>query len=169
VVVATSSKNLQGENSMLVRTLLGSICFLAFLCAPVACGAFNFDQYKPSDLDELLSQQRPATGTKVIAPQKLNIEVTLVGYAVKCSTGFLRQTMIMLGVPKEVVAGVAISKCIKVQSAKGQVASMYVQDAVAEFLPGEVPLGSVINVFGDFMFLSKEGPGILVNEFQSRK
>lgn len=149
------------------RGIVGSIGFLVFLAAPAAGWAFNFDRYKPGDLDELLSEQRPASGNKVLAPQKLNIEVTLVSYAVSCNAGFLKRTMIMLGVPREVVAGVAITKCIKVKSPKGQTASMYVQDTVAEYLPGEVPLGSVINVYGDYLFLGKDGPGILVNEFRS--
>lgn len=154
---------------MLVRRALRSIGFLALLGAPLASAAFNFDQYKPGNLDELLSQERPDSGTKVLTPQKLNIEVTLVSYAERCNTVFLKNTLVMLGVPKDVVAGVPISKCIKVKSAKGQIASLYVQDTVAEYLPDEVPLGSMFNIYSDFVFLGKDGPGILVNEFQSQK
>lgn len=154
---------------MLVRRVLSSIGFLALLGAPLASSAFNFDQYKPGSLDELLAQQRPDSGTQVLTPQKLNMEVILVSYAESCNTVFLKNTLVMLGVPKDVVAGVPISKCIKVKSSKGQIASLYVQDAVAEYLPDEVPLGSRFNIYSDFMFLSKDGPGILVNEFQSQK
>mgnify|MGYP003463088609 CR=1 FL=1 len=77
--------------------------------------------------------------------------------------------MMILGAPKQTVDTLPVSKCIRVNTAKGQTTSMYIQDRVAEYLLNEVPLGAMVSVFGDLLFLGKDGPGILVNEFQSKK
>jgi hypothetical protein len=149
-----------------------SVCcfaFAALLAVPAAWGAFNYAQYNPGNLDEILAQPRPESGTKVLAPQKLRFEIVLVAYAVGCDTGFLKRTMIMLGAQKQTVDTLPVSKCIKVKTAKGQTTSLYIQDRVAEYLPKEVPLGTTFNIFGDLLFLGKDGPGILINEFQNKK
>jgi len=109
---------------MQVRRSVCCIGISAFLAIPAAWGAFNCAQYKPGNLDEILTQQRPASGAKVLAPQKLRFEVTLVSYAENCNTGFLKNTMVMLGAPKEAVERLPVSKCIKVKSAKSRTTSM---------------------------------------------
>ncbi len=145
--------------------LVGTFAFFFTLSA----WAFDYAQYKTGDLDEILNQKRPDSDVKVLAPQKLRFEVTLVAYAENCNTGFLKRTMVMLGASKEAVDRVPISKCIKVKSAKGRTASLYIQDSVSEFLPKEVSLGRKITVFSDYLFVGKDGPGILLNEYQNGK
>ena len=149
---------------MVTRSLF--VCSIAIFFSMNAL-AFDFARYKNGSLDEILTQKRPDSDIKVLAPQKLRFEVTLTAYAESCNTGFLKQTMVMLGVPKEKVEQVPISKCIKVKSSKGKIATMYIQDSVSEFLPKEVPLGTKIAVFSDYLFLGKDGPGLLLNEFQN--
>lgn len=154
---------------MQFRRFVCCVGVTAFLAVPAARGAFDYAQYGPGDLDEILAHPRPETGTKVLGPQKFTFEVALVSYARGCDAGFLKRTMIMGGAPREAVDALPVSKCITVKTASGQTASMYIQDHVAEYLPKEVPLGSTFRVFCDFLFLSKDGPGILLNEFRSRK
>lgn len=77
--------------------------------------------------------------------------------------------MVMQGIPKETVDTLPISKCIKVKTAQGNSSTLYIQDQVAEYLPKEIPLGGVLRVFVDYIFIGSEGPGILLNEFQAPK
>jgi hypothetical protein len=39
------------------------------------------------------------------------------------------------------------ARCIKLRTAKGKVASLFIQDAVAEFLPKEVPLDGAVTLY----------------------
>jgi hypothetical protein len=143
---------------------------LFFVChIPSAWAEFNFAQYKPGDLDEILALSRPDSGVKVMMPQKLKFQVTLISYAVGCNTGLLKTTMVMLGASKQFVDGAPISKCIAVKSAKGKTTSICIQDRVSEYLSKEIPLGTMIDIFCDYLFLSKDRVGILVGEFDGRK
>lgn len=139
-----------------------------FLTISTAYG-FDFDRYKQGDLDELLQIHKSEKEVKVVTPQKIRIRVKLSGYGQTCNTGFLKRAMIMVGAPKEFVAQTPISKCINVKSAKGVTTSLFIQDKVAEYLPREVKLGESIDVFCDFLYVGKTGPGLVVNEFLQPK
>ena len=156
---------MKGASLWLYRLIYGA-GLLTALTLPVAAGAFNFAQYNSGDLDQILAAPRPESGVNLLSPQKLRFEVSLLSYAKSCNTKFLNRSMVMLGAPQQMVDTLPISKCIQVKTEKGKNATMYIQDKVAESLPQEAPLGSALNIFGDFLFLSKDGPGILVNEFQ---
>jgi len=132
--------------------------------------AFNYDQYQPGSLDEILNQPRPAAGVDILtSPKKLRFEVKLTAYAEDCNTGFLKTAMVMLGTPRKSFKNIPISKCIKVKSTQDQIASMYIQDKVAAYLPEEVPLDTPLTIFVDYLFVDGDGPGILVNAFDSTK
>jgi hypothetical protein len=77
--------------------------------------------------------------------------------------------MRMLAFAKEQIDGVQASRCIKVRSAKGKEALLFIQDVVRAYLPGEVPLGSPVTLFAIHLFTTPEGPGLLVNEFEAPK
>jgi hypothetical protein len=112
---------------------------------------------------------KAADGVRVVAPQKLRFQVTLSEFGQNCDTGFLKKAMIMVGAPKDVVERMRISKCIIVKTAKGTTVSLFIQDQVSEYLPREIKLGERIEIFCDYLYIGKTGPGILVNEFQKIK
>lgn len=151
---------------MKLRTAFFGLVFYSYCWS---AWAFNFSQYKHADLDEILKQPRPQTGVTLVAPQKLMLDVSLISYADDCDTGALKTMMVMQGIPKETVDTLPISKCIKVKTAQGNSSTLYIQDQVAEYLPKEIPLGGVLRVFVDYIFIGSEGPGILLNEFQAPK
>jgi len=126
---------------------------------------FDYDRYKQGDLDDLRKLYKTETAVKVVAPQKLRFQVVLSGYGETCNTGFLKRAMIMAGAPKEILERTPMSKCITVKSAKGAAVSLFIQDKVADYLPREVKLGENIEVFCDFLYIGKTGPGLLVSEF----
>lgn len=152
-----------------IHRLICAAGLLTLLTLPVAAGAFNLAQYNAGDLDQILAEPRQENGIKLLSPQKLRFEVSLLSYAESCDTGFLRRSMVMLGAPQQVVDTLPVSECIQVKTAKGNSTTVYIQDKVAGFLPQEVPLGSALSIFGDLLFLDKDGPGILVNEFQVKE
>jgi hypothetical protein len=145
------------------------VCIIAILCVfcPfTSAHGFDYDQYKRGDMDSLMQLPKAAEGVRVVAPQKIRFQVTLSGYGKTCDTGFLKKAMIMVGAPKDVVERTKISKCITVKTAKGASVSLFIQDQVAEYLPSEIKLGEKIEIFCDYLYIGKTGPGILVSEFQ---
>ncbi|MCC8959577.1 M23 family metallopeptidase [Bradyrhizobium sp. Pear77] len=131
--------------------------------------AFDYARYKETDLDDVLAQPRPKTGFDLNGSKPLRLEVTLVSYEETCAIQSLESTMRMQGFTKEQIDGTQVSRCIKVRSAKGKEAILYIQDVVRAFLPREVPLGSRLTLFSIHVFTAHEGPGLLVNEFQTLK
>jgi murein DD-endopeptidase MepM/ murein hydrolase activator NlpD len=77
--------------------------------------------------------------------------------------------MRMLGFDKAQIDGVQASRCIKVRSAKGKEALLFIQDVVRAHLPGEVPLGGSLTLFAIHLYTTRDGPGLLVNEFEAPK
>ena len=75
----------------------------------------------------------------------------------------------MGGIAKASVDAVAITRCIKVRTAKERTFSLYIQDVVSGFLPKEVPLGSPITLYVIRIFASPDGQGVVVNEFATDK
>ena len=149
--------------------LIRGAAFCAAILLTLPAWSFNYAQYKTGNLDQIIERPRPKTGVQVERPQKLQIDVSLASHPEKCDTGFLKTAMIMLGASKEVVEKTPITKCIKVKSQKGTTTSLFIQDRVAEFIATEVPVGSAFTVFVDFLFVGSSGPGLLVNEFQTKK
>jgi hypothetical protein len=131
--------------------------------------AFDYDSYKPGDLDQILGEPRPQSGMTITGLQKLRLSVTLESYAESCGMGkALTFSMSMLPTvyPRGFVDAISMSQCIKVKSAKGSLASLVIQDKVAEFLPKEVPLGTRIDIYCVLIGLTPDGPGMIVSEFQ---
>ena len=139
----------------------------ALLAAPAL--AFDYARYKDADLDDVLAQPRPKTGVDLNGSKPLRLEVVLVSYEEACAIQTLQSTMRMQGYTTEQIDGVQASRCIKVRSAKGKEAILFIQDVVRAFLPREVPLGSSLTLFTIHIFTAHEGPGLLVNEFQAPK
>lgn len=137
------------------------------LAAPAL--AFDYARYKDADLDDVLAQPRPRTGMDLNGSKPYRLEVTLLSYEETCAVQSVPVTMRMLGYTPEQIDGVQASRCIKVRSAKGKEALLFIQDVVRAFLPREVPLGSRLTLFVIHLFTSSQGPGLLVNEFQTPK
>lgn len=129
-----------------------------------AQGKFDHARYKAADLDEVIGLARPEIGADIYPVLPLKIAVALISYGEPCNTGFLKQSMFMMG-QKDVVENVPITSCIKVRSAKGKTVPLYIQDRVAEFLPKEVPLGRMVALYVSQVYISPDGPALLVNDF----
>jgi hypothetical protein len=152
------------------RTILSFIC-LAALVAVCCAQDFDYASYKPGDLEQVLAKPKPATGFDVISPERFALKVTLESYAETCglaATIKLSTSMLPSVYPKGFVDALNGSKCVKVKSPKGVTASIAIQDAVAEFLPKEVPLGTEITVYCVLVCMTAEGPGLVVSEFESK-
>src|SRR5262249_48348013 len=108
--------------------------------------SFDFARYQPADLDDILAQPRPRTGLDLHRAEPVRLEVKLVSYEETCPVEAIRPTMLMLNFPKEMIDSLQASRCIKVRSAKGNEALLFVQDVVRAFLPREVPLGSTVTL-----------------------
>jgi hypothetical protein len=131
--------------------------------------AFDFARYQAADLDEVLAQRRPQSGLDLYRATPLRLEVKLVSYDEACAANTVPGTMRMLGFSKEQIDGVHVTRCIKVRSAKGKEALLFIQDVVRAHLPGEVKLGGSLTLFAIHLFTAPEGPGLLVNEFEAPK
>ena len=129
--------------------------------------AFNYAGYRASELDDLLEQPRPKDGADVFAPTALRVVATLSAYGTPCATGALKKFMLMSGMSNALIDSTPITKCIRVRSKKGTEASLFIQDAVADGLPKEISLGSVLTLYVSKVFLDSKGPGLLVNEFSA--
>ncbi len=131
--------------------------------------AFDYARYKESSLDELLALPRPAKGVDVSNGAPFKLEVTLADAGGVCSTELVKKAMAMSGFTKEQVDGLNASHCITVRSAKGRQLKVFVQDILYGFLPREVPVGGKLTLYAIHVFTSADGPGLLVNEFQTAK
>jgi murein DD-endopeptidase MepM/ murein hydrolase activator NlpD len=133
-----------------------------------AAAAFDYDRYKPADLDTIAARKAPAgLGVDVFPVRSLRLEVMLAAPAAPCATKFLKWAMATSGIPKQFIETVAISRCIQVKSAKGRLFTMFVQDALAEHLEKEVPKGGKLTLYAALIYFDQNGPGILVNEFKA--
>jgi hypothetical protein len=139
--------------------------FLLVALSPPAYG-FEFDQYKPGDLDQLLATPKIKSGVKMVVPQKLHFRAVLASPLQNCNTDILKRTMIMQGNKKEVVEKMALTKCMNLQSAKRATISVYIEDKVAERLSREVKPGEVLDIFCSYLYISPAGPTLLVNEYK---
>jgi hypothetical protein len=148
---------------------LGAVALLVCLAAytfGVPNPVFPYSRYKPADLDELLSQARPESGSPHTAPQKLYFTVTLQSYPALCDAGALKKAMVSLGAKKDAVDQAGITKSIAVNSPKGASVKLFIRDKAASSLAREVSLGESVFVYCDYVYMSSHDPGILVNEFQ---
>lgn len=141
------------------------------LVALVATPAFTFDfaRYQAADLDDILAQRRPQTGLDLNGAKPLRLEVKLVSYGETCAVQTIPLAMTMLAFSKEQIDSVQATRCIKVRSAKGKEALLFIQDVVRAHLPGEVPLGGSLTLFAIHLYTTRDGPGLLVNEFEAPK
>ena len=137
------------------------------LVGTVQALGFDYARYEATDLDTLMAQRRPKAGVDLRPALPMKLKVALVAYAEGCASGLLKRTMLMADIPKDQVDALAITRCIKIRSAKGKELRVFIQDAVADFLPKEVPLGRSITLYSVHLFTSPNGPGLLVNEFSS--
>jgi hypothetical protein len=138
---------------------------MMLLAAPAL--AFDYARYQMADLDDILAQPRPKTGFDVNNAKPLRLEVTLVSYDATCAAWAILPSMRMLGFPQGQIDNVQATRCIKVRSAKGKEALLFIQDVVRAFLPREVPLGSPVTLFAIHPFTTPDPPGLLVNEFEA--
>ena len=146
--------------------IAGCLALMApsFVCVRAAQG-FDYARYQPVDLDELIARKRPADGADLYRAVPMKITVRPAAYGEPCPVGFLKKTMQMMGSPLD--GAVAITRCVNVRSAKNKVVPLFVQDRVAEFLPKEVPIGSVLTLYVVHMFTTSDQVGLLVNEFSA--
>jgi hypothetical protein len=148
-----------------------TIAFLAagliLLGIPKVSG-FDYARYQPADLDEIIDQRRPASGIDIFPGVLLNLTVALTSYAEPCNVGALKGAMTMIGL-KDWIEATSVTRCIRVRTAKNRVLPLFIQDKVAESLPGEVPLGSAVRLFATHVFTDRAGPALLVNEFLAGK
>ncbi|CCE09754.1 conserved exported hypothetical protein [Bradyrhizobium sp. STM 3843] len=147
----------------------GVVVVLAFVFAAGsrAEAAFDYARYKEASLDDLMALPRPAKGVDISNDAPFKLEVTLADAGGACSTELLKRSMAMSGFTKEQVDGLGVSHCITVRSAKGRDLKVFVQDILYGFLPREVPVGGKLTLYAIHVFTSTDGPGLLVNEFQT--
>lgn len=147
-------------------SVLGVLCLSGVVSAALA---FDFEQYKQSDLDKLLAIPKVKAGIKMVVPQKLAFRAVLASPKQNCSTEIVKRAMIMQGGKKEAVEKMAISTCIGVRSAKGATASLFIVDKVAERLAREARPGEVIDIFSEYLYIGTSGPAFLVSEYKKMK
>jgi len=146
--------------------------FMAAVCAMVLLAttamAFNYALYQPTNLDDLLSGKRPASGADFYDDIPMKLTVTLSAYSEPCETDLLNKSLELAHVT--LPDNVKVTQCIQVRSAGGRQVRMFIQDQVAAFLPKEVPLGGKVTLFAVHLFTSApDGPGLMVNEFDASK
>jgi len=146
---------------------LVSLAVILFLVGILPAFAFDYARYEAADLDDLMAQRRPRAGVDLHPALPHRLQVTLVSYAEGCRTEFVKRTMVMASIAKDLVDGLKITKCINIRSAKGKQLRVFIQDEVAGFLPKEVPLGTPLTLFVIHLFTKPDGPGLLVNEFST--
>jgi Peptidase family M23 len=145
-----------------------AVVLLAFAVVPGrAEAAFDYARYKQASLDDLLALPRPAKGVDVSDGAPFKLEVTLADTGGTCSAELLKKSMTMSGFKKEQIDALGVSHCIKVRSAEGRELKVFVQDIVYGFLPSEVSVGGKLTLYAIRVFTSTDGPGLLVNEFQT--
>jgi hypothetical protein len=150
-----------------LRRLRLAIGLVALVATPAF--AFDFARYQAADLDDILAKPRPQSGLDLHDAKPLRLEVKLVSYGETCAVQAIPLAMRMLGFDKAQIDGVQVSHCIKVRSAKGKEALLFIQDVVRAHLPTEVPLGGPLTLFAIHLFTTPERPGLLVNEFEAPK
>jgi len=148
--------------------LLSGLAGVGILLATEAI-AFDYDRYTPGDLDVISARKPSAAGADVFGAVPYRFNVTLVAQAAPCPTGFLKRSMTMMGIGKDVPGGMPISNCVKVRTAKGKELSLFIQDVLTEPLAKEVPAGKKVTLYAILMFQSQDGPGFLINEFKAEE
>ncbi|MGJ4957497.1 M23 family metallopeptidase [Bradyrhizobium sp. HKCCYLRH2015] len=138
---------------------------LVVLSGHRAEAAFDYARYKEAGLDDLLALPRPAKGVDIKTGAPFKLEVILASAGGPCQTGFLKKSMAMSGFDQ--VEKLGVSNCITVRSSKGRELKVFVQDIVYGFLPREVKVGGKLTLYAVHIYTSAEGPGLLVNEFQT--
>jgi murein DD-endopeptidase MepM/ murein hydrolase activator NlpD len=137
---------------------------LVLLAAGAA--AFDYDRYKPADLDAISARKPPlGMGVDVFPVRSYRFEVTLAAQVTPCATKFLKWAMATSGIPKEFLERAPISQCIQVKSAKGKLFTMFVQDVLTEHLAKEVSPGEKLTLYAALIYFDQAGPGIVINEF----
>jgi murein DD-endopeptidase MepM/ murein hydrolase activator NlpD len=139
----------------------------AVVAGSPAEAAFDYARYKDATLDDLLALPRPSSGVDIKPAAPFKVEVTLSDVGGACSAELLKRSMMMSGFTKQQVDALGVSHCIKVRSAAGRELKVFVQDILYGFLPREVPVGGKLTLYAIHVFTSNEGPGLLVNEFQT--
>lgn len=140
---------------------------LVVLSGHRAEAAFDYARYKEAGLDDLLALPRPAKGVDIKTGAPFKLEVILASAGGPCQTGFLKKSMAMSGFDQS--GAIGISNCITVRSARGRELKVFVQDIVYGFLPREVKIGGKLTLYAVHVYTSAEGPGLLVNEFQTEQ
>jgi Peptidase family M23 len=150
--------------------LLSHLAGIGLILLATEAFAFDYDRYKPADLDAIASRKPSGPGADVFRGEPYRLDVTVVSQAAPCATGFLKRSMIMMGIGhKDAPGGIPISNCVKVRTAKGKELLLYIQDVLTEPLAKEVPAGKQVTLYAVLMFLSQDGPGILINEFSAKE
>jgi murein DD-endopeptidase MepM/ murein hydrolase activator NlpD len=146
-----------------------ALVLLAFVFAAggAAEAAFDYARYKDTSLDDLMALPRPAKGVDIRDGAPFKLEVTLADAGGACSADVLKKSMLMSGFTQEQIDALGVSHCIKVRAGKGQELKVFVQDILYGFLPREVPVGGKLTLYAIHVFTSTDGPGLLVNEFQT--
>ncbi|CAL75731.1 hypothetical protein; putative signal peptide [Bradyrhizobium sp. ORS 278] len=155
----------RGSAHLFARRAAFVLLAFAILTGHGVEAAFNYARYQETSLDDLLALPRPANGVDIKAGAPLKLDVILVNADGPCATGFLRRAMTMTGF--DPTGAIGISNCITVRSAKGKQLKVFVQDIVYGFLPREVPVGGKLTLYAVHLYTSADGPGLLVNEFQT--
>lgn len=136
--------------------------------------AFDFSAYPLKNVDDIIRQERAADGKegqpgiKIMSPPpKLSFDGRLESLPAPCNTGFMHQVMKMLGFRPEQLP--PIHTCLRVRSAKGEILTVFIQDAVSEYIGKEVKLGEELRLYAMYLYFSKQTqlPMFLVNEFQT--
>src|SRR5262249_28483463 len=131
-------QGLKGNPSMVFGKLTRLVAVVA-LWASAAWG-FDHDRYQATDLDEFMGRKLPQAGVDIYPAPRMNLAATLVSYGQECDTTALKRMMATVGVTYTA----SITRCISVRSAGGKLVTVFIQDKVAEHLPKEVPLGSLL-------------------------
>ncbi len=127
---------------------------------------FEFDQYKPSDFDHLLATPKIKSGVKMVVTQKLRFRAVIASAVQNCNADMLKRTMIMKGEKKEAVEKMVLTKCLNLKSAKGVVATVFIEDTIAERMVRQAKPGEVVEIYCSYLYISPAGPALLVNEFK---
>jgi murein DD-endopeptidase MepM/ murein hydrolase activator NlpD len=139
---------------------------LFWLQLTATAAAFDYERYKPANLDTIAARKPPiGLGVDIIPARSHRFEVALAAYATPCANKFLKWAMATSGLPKDFIETVAISRCIQVKSAKGRLFTMFIQDALTDLLEKEVPKGGKLTLYAALIYFDQKGPGIIVNEF----
>ena len=147
---------------------LGS-CLIALLLVAGASPAFDKSEYLLKDVDQIMTESKRYLGDYTEGqsiPQpipKLRLYEKVYRFPSSCDAELVIQILQVTGIPEDSIP--PINHCMSIESAKGEIFHLYVQDSIARYIEEEYEIGDRIYLWVMWIFvnISDKKPYFLVN------